>query len=213
MIYARDSSEKKHLLIDVLLSQGVEGQRVLVFVATKREADMLEEFLYHERFPATSIHGDRTQTEREQALKSFRAGREKVLVATDVCARGIDIPDVAMVINYDMPNSIDDYVHRIGRTGRAGNNGNATSFVTPKDAKICKDLEKVLVDARQEVPTFLDDLARQGGGFSGRAGASYGRKDRGGGGGGGWGNDRYGGGWGSSGGGGGCWGGSSGWDD
>ena len=83
MIYARDSSEKKHLLIDVLLSQGVEGQRVLVFVATKREADMLEEFLYHERFPATSIHGDRTQTEREQALKSFRAGREKVLVATD----------------------------------------------------------------------------------------------------------------------------------
>jgi hypothetical protein len=73
-----------------------------------------------------------------QALKSFRAGREKVLVATDVCARGIDIPDVAMVVNYDMPNSIDDYVHRIGRTGRAGNDGNATSFITPKDAKIAK---------------------------------------------------------------------------
>ena len=75
IIYARDNNEKRHLLVDVLLSQGVEGQRVLVFVATKREADMLEEFLYHERFPATSIHGDRTQSEREQALKSFRAGR------------------------------------------------------------------------------------------------------------------------------------------
>jgi superfamily II DNA/RNA helicase len=72
VLYARDSSEKRGMLVDVLLSQGVEGQRVLVFVATKREADMLEEFLYHERFPATSIHGDRTQSEREQALKSFR---------------------------------------------------------------------------------------------------------------------------------------------
>ena len=89
---------------------------MLVFVATKREADMLEDFLYKEGFPATSIHGDRTQPEREQALKSFRAGREKVLVATDVCARGIDIPNVAMVVNYDMPNQIEDYVHRIGRT-------------------------------------------------------------------------------------------------
>ena len=66
ILYARDSNEKRGMLVDVLLSQGVEGQRVLVFVATKREADMLEEFLYHERFPATSIHGDRTQSEREQ---------------------------------------------------------------------------------------------------------------------------------------------------
>ena len=162
IMYARDSNEKRGMLIDVLLSQGVEGQRVLVFVATKREADMLEEFLHREQFPATSIHGDRTQSEREQALKSFRAGHEKVLVATDVCARGIDIPDVAMVVNYDMPNSIDDYVHRIGRTGRAGNDGNATSFVTTKDCKIAKDLEKILVDARQEVLFLPVPLARSG---------------------------------------------------
>ena len=87
ILFARDHQEKPHLLVDVLMSQGVEGNRVLVFVATKREADMLEDFLYKEGFPATSIHGDRTQPEREQALKSFRAGREKVLVATDVCAR------------------------------------------------------------------------------------------------------------------------------
>ena len=154
------------MLVDVLLSQGVEGQRVLVFVATKREADMLEEFLYHERFPVTSIHGDHTQSSASR--ESFRAGREKVLVATDVCARGIDIPDVAMVVNYDMPNSIDDYVHRIGRTGRAGNDGSATSFVTKEDAKICKDLVKILVDSRQEVPLWLEDMARSGGGFSDR---------------------------------------------
>ena len=84
VLYARDSSEKRGMLVDVLLSQGVEGQRVLVFVATKREADMLEEFLYHERFPATSIHGDRTQSEREQALKSFRK-RFDIYIYTYVC--------------------------------------------------------------------------------------------------------------------------------
>ena len=77
--------------------------RLLLF---GREADMLEEYLYNQGFPAISIHGDRSQTEREQALKSFRAGREKVLVATVVCARGIDIPNVAMVVNYDMPNQV-----------------------------------------------------------------------------------------------------------
>ena len=125
-------------------SQGVRNQRVLVFVATKREADMLEEYLYNQHFPATSIHGDRTQTEREQALKSFRNGQAKVLVATDVCARGIDIPNVAMVVNYDMPNQIEDYVHRIGRTGRAGNDGSASAFITPKDARLAKDLCKIL---------------------------------------------------------------------
>ena len=184
IIYARDHHEKPNLLVDVLMSQGVEGERVLVFVATKREADMLEEFLYREGFPATSIHGDRTQPEREQALRSFRAGKEKVLVATDVCARGIDIPNVAMVVNYDMPNQIEDYVHRIGRTGRAGNMGNATAFMTQKDARLAKELEKILADARQEVPSWLDDMARScrfgssgGGGYGGGRGGggrSYG---------------------------------------
>ena len=171
--YARDSHDKSGLLIDVLESTGVRNQRVLVFVATKREADMLEEYLYNQHFPATSIHGDRTQTEREQALKSFRNGQAKVLVATDVCARGIDIPNVAMVVNYDMPNQIEDYVHRIERTGRAGNEGSASAFITPKDARLAKDLCKILQDARQEVPPWLErleDMAssmRYGGGGGG----------------------------------------------
>lgn len=231
IIYARDHQEKPHLLVDVLMSQGVEGERVLVFVATKREADMLEEFLYREGFPAISIHGDRTQPEREAALRSFRAGKEKVLVATDVCARGIDIPNVAMVVNYDMPNQIEDYVHRIGRTGRAGNDGHATAFITPKDARLAKDLEKILVEARQECPSWLEEMAKSarfgssGGGYGGRGGGGRsggygggGRSGGGGGWGGGGGGDSWGGGggggdrWGSSRGGGGG-GGGSGWDD
>jgi ATP-dependent RNA helicase DDX3X len=92
----------------------------LVFVETKRCADSLEGYLRENNFPATSIHGDRSQYEREAALKSFRSGRTPILVATDVAARGLDIPHVTHVINYDLPTDIDDYVHRIGRTGRAG---------------------------------------------------------------------------------------------
>ena len=98
----------------------------LVFVETKRSADAIEDFLYREGLPATSIHGDRSQREREAALASFKNGRTPVLVATDVAARGLDIDNVVHVINYDMPTDIDNYVHRIGRTGRAGNKGLAT---------------------------------------------------------------------------------------
>lgn len=92
----------------------------LIFVETKRGADALEDFLHDHNHPAASIHGDRSQYEREAALKSFRSGRTPILVATDVAARGLDIPHVTHVINYDLPTDIDDYVHRIGRTGRAG---------------------------------------------------------------------------------------------
>jgi len=92
---------------------------------TKRGVDSLEGFLIEQGVNATSIHGDRSQQEREHALAMFRCGRCPVLVATDVAARGLDIPNVLHVINYDMPTNIDDYVHRIGRTGRAGNKGTA----------------------------------------------------------------------------------------
>jgi superfamily II DNA/RNA helicase len=116
----------------------------LVFVETKRNADAIEDFLCRDGFPATSIHGDRTQREREDALQSFRAGRTPILVATDVAARGLDIPNVIHVINFDMPKEIDDYVHRIGRTGRAGNTGHATAFVNDRNYNICRDLMNTL---------------------------------------------------------------------
>jgi ATP-dependent RNA helicase DDX3X len=126
----------------------------LVFVETKRNADMLENRLCQEGYPATSIHGDRTQGEREAALRTFKNGRTPILVATNVAARGLDIDDVAHVINYDMPNDIDDYVHRIGRTGRAGNTGLATSFINDKNGNLCRELATILKDAGQECPDW-----------------------------------------------------------
>ena len=95
----------------------------LVFVETKKGADSLEYYLSNEGYLATSIHGDRSQREREDALKSFRNGRTPILVATAVAARGLDIPNVKHVINFDLPSDIEEYVHRIGRTGRVGNLG------------------------------------------------------------------------------------------
>jgi len=166
----------------------------LVFVETKRGADALEMFLIQQGYPATSIHGDRTQQEREAALRSFKMGRTPILVATDVAARGLDIPNVTHVINYDVPNDIDDYVHRIGRTGRAGNNGLATALVNEKNKNILRDLLELLQEAGQEIPPFLHSMASfSAGGTSGRGrkgrfgGRDYRRDDRGGGGGGSWG--------------------------
>ena len=100
-------ADKRQVLLDLINT--VEGL-TLVFVETKRGADALEDFLCGNGFPATSIHGDRSQQEREMALKSFRSGRTPILVATDVAARGLDIPHVTHVINFDLPADIDDYV-------------------------------------------------------------------------------------------------------
>ena len=104
-------------------------QLTLVFVETKRGADALEEYLYRDGYPVTSIHGDRSQREREDALKRFRSGKTPILVATAVAARGLDIPHVKHVINFDLPSDVEEYVHRIGRTGRMGNLGK-NCFIT-----------------------------------------------------------------------------------
>ncbi len=103
--------------------------------------------LYNIIFIVIIIYSDRLQREREEALRDFRSGRSRVLVATSVAARGLDIPKVAHVINYDLPNSIDEYVHRIGRTGRIGNQGKATAFFDMnKDGSLARSLVKVLAD-------------------------------------------------------------------
>uniref|UniRef100_A0A7S3A798 RNA helicase n=2 Tax=Rhodosorus marinus TaxID=101924 RepID=A0A7S3A798_9RHOD len=164
--YAPDNDMQKRELVIELLNE-VQGL-TLVFVETKRGADLLEDFLCHRRYPATSIHGDRSQPERTEALRSFRTGLTPILVATDVAARGLDIPNVAHVINYDMPNDINDYVHRIGRTGRAGNNGLATAIVTDSKANTARDLVDLLAEAGQEVPQFLEGMARMSGRSSGK---------------------------------------------
>jgi ATP-dependent RNA helicase DDX3X len=199
--YVPSYYDKTQMLLD--LTEAVPGL-TLVFVETKRGADQLEDFLCEQGKPATSIHGDRTQQEREAALKSFRAGRTPILVATDVAARGLDIPHVTHVVNFDLPTDIDDYVHRIGRTGRAGKKGQATALFGDKDAGIARALMDVMSEAGQEVPSFLGGFASRssyGGRSKGRSGggSKYGGRDYrnhggGGGGGGGYGGGGYGGG-------------------
>ncbi|MEO0371311.1 MAG: DEAD/DEAH box helicase [Pseudomonadota bacterium] len=135
----------------------------LVFSRTKHGAERMKKKLVADGYNAVSIHGDKTQGQRDKALKAFRAGKAKILVATDVAARGIDIPDVAYVINYDLPNVPESYVHRIGRTARAGREGTAVSFCSPDERGQLRDIEKLIgrrfgaSDGEEEVdPAKLD---------------------------------------------------------
>ena len=124
--------------------------------STKKEAPRVEALLSRARIPALAVHGDATQAARTAAVDAFRAGRVKVLVATDVAARGLDIPDVAAVINYSFPLTVEDYVHRIGRTGRAGKTGVAhTFFCAASDRARAGELINVLREAGQPVPAEL----------------------------------------------------------
>uniref|UniRef100_A0A3B3IJB3 RNA helicase n=1 Tax=Oryzias latipes TaxID=8090 RepID=A0A3B3IJB3_ORYLA len=117
-----EESDKRSFLLDLLSATGKDSL-TLVFVETKKGADALEDFLYREGYACTSIHGDRSQRDREEALSQFRSGKCPILVATAVAARGLDISNVKHVINFDLPSDIEEYVHRIGRTGRVGNLG------------------------------------------------------------------------------------------
>ncbi|KAJ6808158.1 putative DEAD-box ATP-dependent RNA helicase 37 [Iris pallida] len=200
-------SDKRSHLMDLLHAQkanGVHGKQALtlVFVETKKGADSLEHWLCMNGFPATTIHGDRTQQEREYALRSFKSGQTPILVATDVAARGLDIPHVAHVVNFDLPNDIDDYVHRIGRTGRAGKSGLATAFFNEGNSSLARPLADLMQEANQEVPAWLSRYAAArssyGGGKNRRGGGRFGGRDfrrdsfnRGGGGGGGGGGGDY----------------------
>nr|4D25_A Chain A, BMVLG PROTEIN [Bombyx mori]4D26_A Chain A, BMVLG PROTEIN [Bombyx mori] len=133
-----------------------DGKRILVFVETKRNADFIAAMLSEQQLLTSSIHGDRMQREREEALQNFKSGKHCILVATAVAARGLDIKNVDIVVNYDLPKSIDEYVHRIGRTGRVGNRGKAVSFYdSDQDLALVADLSKILRQADQSVPDFL----------------------------------------------------------
>lgn len=148
-----------------------DEDRILVFVETKKTADFLASFMSETKMSSTSIHGDRLQREREEALRDFRTGKRKVLIATSVAARGLDIKGVTHVINYDLPKDVQDYVHRIGRTGRVGNRGKATSFYDPKqDTGIAGNLARILKDAGQAIPEFLGNVSSSdyGGDFGGQ---------------------------------------------
>ncbi|RWS31782.1 ATP-dependent RNA helicase DDX3Y-like protein [Leptotrombidium deliense] len=162
-----DEIDKRSFLLDLLNGAELKGgvaaadSLTLVFVETKKGADALETFLYREGYPVTSIHGDRSQREREDALQSFRSGVTPILVATAVAARGLDIPNVKHVINFDLPTDIEEYVHRIGRTGRVGNLGLATSFYNEKNRNMAVDLLELVSETNQDVPEWLSNIAKE----------------------------------------------------
>merc|ERR1712176_521624 len=167
-----EENEKLDAVMKFLLT--IEDGLILIFTETKRNCDYLEDILCAKGFPACSIHGDKSQREREEALRSFKRGITPVMVATDVASRGLDIPNVTQVINYDLPTNIDDYVHRIGRTGRAGNTGNALSFLNEKNSGLIRELREMLDENDQEVPAWLNQMAS----YSGRGGGGGRRNGR-----------------------------------
>ncbi|GJQ14357.1 hypothetical protein GpartN1_g6148.t1 [Galdieria partita] len=132
---------------------------VLIFCENKNDVDDVHEYLLLKGVFAAAIHGGKDQEERQKAVEDFRKGRKDVLVATDIAAKGLDFPEVQHVINYDMPKDIEDYVHRIGRTGRRGKTGLATTFVNSTcNISVLLDLKELLIEAKQKVAPFLENL-------------------------------------------------------
>jgi superfamily II DNA/RNA helicase len=141
-VYQVAQNDKETLLIQLLKAS--DSKQVLIFTKTKITASRLSRSLAKVGIAADAIHGDKTQQERIKALDAFKAGTVAVLVATDVAARGLDIDQLPMVINYEIPSAPEDYVHRIGRTGRAGALGVAISFVSPEEDKYLVEIEKLI---------------------------------------------------------------------
>jgi len=162
-VYETAATSKRALLAHLIRSRDMK--QVLVFLRMKRDCNKLARELERDGIIATAIHSDRTQAEREQALNDFKEGRCTVLVATDIAARGIDIAELPFVINYELPYTPEDYVHRIGRTGRAGTPGEAISLVCPEEIRLLVDIEKLLKRAipRQtaDTPTPAPDAEQQ----------------------------------------------------
>lgn len=155
LVYVSEE-EKGDYLVNLLNEQS--SGLTLVFVETKRKANIIERFLNNKRLNAIGIHGDKSQDERERALKLFRRGDKPILVATDVAARGLDVSNIKHVVNFDIPSNIDDYVHRIGRTGRAGNIGIATTFVNDDNRTIFRELLSLMEECNQTIPPWFFNL-------------------------------------------------------
>ncbi|KAJ5776861.1 hypothetical protein N7520_000107 [Penicillium odoratum] len=162
--------------------------KIIIFTGTKRVADEITRFLRQDGWPALSIHGDKQQNERDWVLNEFKQGKSPIMVATDVASRGIDVKDITHVLNYDYPNNSEDYVHRIGRTARAGAKGTAITFFTTDNSKQARDLVTILTEAKQQIDPRLAEMVRYSGGGGGGRWGGRGRGR------GGWGGGRGGGG-------------------
>ena len=146
-LYYTNKSSKKNLLLHILKDQDID--QVLLFSRTKHGADRIARNLKKKQIQTAAIHGDKSQNQRQKSLNQFKKGNVRVLVATDIAARGIDIDSLKYVINYDLPNVAETYVHRIGRSGRAGEEGTAISLCEPEENAYLKDIEK-LIDQKIE---------------------------------------------------------------
>ncbi len=149
VVHPVSREKKRELLTYLIQTRGLK--QVLVFSGTRIGANRLAHQLRKDHIQADAIHGDKTQTEREAALEAFKAGKTAVLVATDVASRGLDIEGLPQVINFDVPRAPEDYVHRIGRTGRAGLTGEAISLVSPEDAESISAIEKLIKKSIERV--------------------------------------------------------------
>ncbi|MGK0209272.1 MAG: ATP-dependent RNA helicase RhlE [Patescibacteria group bacterium] len=139
-IFYVDKENKNKLLVELL--GNIEKKKVIVFIGPKKEASQIVRYLKVNNITSTAIHANRTQEERNQALKDFKSGKLHVLIATDIASRGIDIDDVTHVINYDLPHEAENYIHRIGRTARAGKTGIAYSFCSAKEKNLLNQIER-----------------------------------------------------------------------
>ncbi|KAI3684192.1 hypothetical protein L6452_33412 [Arctium lappa] len=154
------TENQKYNKLVKLLDDIMDGSRILIFMDTKKGCDQITRQLRMDGWPALSIHGDKSQAERDWVLSEFKAGKSPIMTATDVAARGLDVKDVKYVINYDFPGSLEDYVHRIGRTGRAGAKGTAYTFFTAANARFAKELIAILQEAGQKVNPDLAAMGR-----------------------------------------------------
>ncbi|XP_026486898.1 ATP-dependent RNA helicase p62 [Vanessa tameamea] len=172
-----EKENKLNVLLQEIGQNQDPGAKTIIFVETKRKVENITRNIRRYGWPAVCMHGDKTQQERDDVLYQFKQGRASILVATDVAARGLDVDGIKFVINFDYPNSSEDYIHRIGRTGRSKSKGTSYAFFTPSNSRQAKDLVSVLQEANQIISPQLQTMA-----------------DRCGGGGGGWNRNRFGGG-------------------
>lgn len=157
-----DQRNKMVRLLFYLKNFDKERTKILIFVATKISSDELARNLNTNGFYCASINGDKSQYERERILGDFRKGAINILIGTDVASRGIDIKDINVVINYDFPNTIEDYVHRVGRTGRASATGESYTMMTRKDSGKTGDLIRLFRNDKKPIPREIDELYRSG---------------------------------------------------
>lgn len=175
-----EEHEKERELLNLLKSITSDAtNKSIIFVETKKKVEDILKVIQREGYHANSIHGDKSQSERDYVLESFRNGRTSILVATDVAARGLDVEDVKSVINFDYPNTSEDYIHRIGRTGRCEQTGTAYTFFTPNNGRQARELLAVMHEAGQTACKELHDMAKQSHGGKGniRSNQRYGRQD------------------------------------